>query len=149
MELGNRAFLDTRDSAQFLGERGFKVAPATLDTKRSRGGGPKFRRLGPRIVYEPQELLDWAHANLSPPFANTSEASAPVAAENGHGRDILQSAAVRAAIEKAVQDAVEPLVRSLAGSRTRTSLALPQSLDGGGGLNSSAAKPTLIAANRP
>ena len=108
MELGNRAFLDTRQSSQFLWECGFKVAPATLDTKRSRGGGPKFRRLGPRVVYERQELLDWAHKSLSPPFANTAEASVPVA-ENGCGRprkDIWKSPEVWAAIAKAVEDAV-------------------------------------------
>jgi hypothetical protein len=76
MDLENQAFLDTRQAAQFLTDRGFKTSPATLDTKRTRGGGPRFRRYGLRIVYEPPELLEWARSYLSEPFTNTSEASA-------------------------------------------------------------------------
>ena len=73
MDLETQSFLDERGAAQFLSERGYKTAPATLATKRSRGGGPRFRRFGPRIVYEPSELLEWARSRLSGPVSNTSE----------------------------------------------------------------------------
>jgi hypothetical protein len=76
MDIENRVFFDTRQAAQFLTEHGFKTAPATLDTKRTRGGGPRCRRFGPRVVYDPPELLDWARSRLSDPVSNTSEAAA-------------------------------------------------------------------------
>ena len=74
MILTSLAFLDTRQAAQFLTEQGFKTAPATLVTKRTRGGGPRFRHFGPRVVYEAPDLLEWARARLSEPAANTSQA---------------------------------------------------------------------------
>jgi hypothetical protein len=72
----SKALLDTPRAAKFLTDHGFRISPATLNTKRSRGGGPKFRRYGPRVVYEPTELLAWARSDLSGPFSNTSEAAA-------------------------------------------------------------------------
>jgi hypothetical protein len=74
MDFQNRAFLNTREAARFLTDRGLPTSPATLDTKRTRGGGPRFRRYGPRIIYEPPELREWAHSCLSEPLENTSVA---------------------------------------------------------------------------
>jgi hypothetical protein len=79
MNLETQSFLDEREAARFLSERGYKMAPATLATKRSRGGGPRFRRFGPRIIYEPSELLEWAGSLLSEPAASTSEHEARAA----------------------------------------------------------------------
>jgi hypothetical protein len=74
MELETQALLDTRGASEFLREkRGVRVSSATLDTKRTRGGGPKFRRFGTRIVYHPADLLDWAEARLSAPAGSTAE----------------------------------------------------------------------------
>jgi hypothetical protein len=74
VDLERLSFLDTRQAAKFLTDHGFKTSPATLDTKRTRGGGPSFRRFGPRFVYVPPELLEWARSRLSDPVTNTSEA---------------------------------------------------------------------------
>ena len=38
MDFQNRAFLNTREAARFLTDRGLPTSPATLDTKRTRGG---------------------------------------------------------------------------------------------------------------
>jgi hypothetical protein len=76
MDAESLSFLDSRQAAQFLTEHGFKTAPATLDTKRTRGGGPSFRYFGSRVVYDPPELLEWARTRLSEPISNTSAAAA-------------------------------------------------------------------------
>ncbi|HXZ16789.1 MAG TPA: helix-turn-helix domain-containing protein, partial [Roseiarcus sp.] len=68
-----KPLLDTAEASKFLDDNGFPVSPATLNTKRSRGGGPKFRRFGPFVRYEPEDLLMWARSKLSEPVANTSE----------------------------------------------------------------------------
>lgn len=43
--------LDTRESADYL-----RLQPSTLETWRSRGGGPKFSKLGSRVVYRIEDL---------------------------------------------------------------------------------------------
>ena len=46
--------LDTPLAATYLG-----LSPATLETLRSRGGGPRFSKLGRRVVYQREELDAW------------------------------------------------------------------------------------------
>ncbi|REJ79722.1 MAG: helix-turn-helix domain-containing protein [Acidobacteria bacterium] len=46
--------LDTPMAASYLG-----LSPATLETMRSRGGGPRFSKLGRRVVYRREELDRW------------------------------------------------------------------------------------------
>ena len=46
--------LDTPMAASYLG-----LSPATLETMRSRGGGPRFSKLGRRVVYQREELDSW------------------------------------------------------------------------------------------
>ena len=46
--------LDTPMAAEYLG-----LSPATLETMRSRGGGPRFSKLGRRVVYRREELDRW------------------------------------------------------------------------------------------
>jgi hypothetical protein len=38
-------------ASEFLGNLGFQIAPATLETKRVRGGGPAFLKCGSRVSY--------------------------------------------------------------------------------------------------
>lgn len=50
-----RRILRTREAAAYLG-----VSAAYLEKKRMKGGGPRFVRLGGRVVgYELQALEDW------------------------------------------------------------------------------------------
>jgi hypothetical protein len=67
----------TRDAtAVALTESGYPTSPKTLATKASRGGGPRFRHFGPRVLYRWADALDWAEKRLSPVIGSTSEGDA-------------------------------------------------------------------------
>ncbi len=66
--------LTRRQAAAALTEAGYPTAPATLARKASVGGGPVYRRYGPRVIYRWADLLDWVNARLSAPMRSTSEA---------------------------------------------------------------------------
>ena len=69
----------TRDrTAAELTAHGFPVAAKTLATLASRGGGPPFRKFGPRAIYSWADALDWAQARLSAPQYSTSDRDACV-----------------------------------------------------------------------
>ncbi len=59
--------LDTPSAALYLG-----LSPATLETMRTRGGGPRFSKLGRRVVYEQEELESWLNSRSK---RSTSDAS--------------------------------------------------------------------------
>ena len=63
-------------TAEALTEAGYPVSASTLATKASRGGGPPYRRFGPRPLYRWGDALTWAEARLSTPRCNSSEADA-------------------------------------------------------------------------
>ena len=50
------------------------LAPRTLEDFRSRGGGPKYRRLGNRILYRPEDLDSWVDSHS---YGSTSEYPQP------------------------------------------------------------------------
>ena len=50
----DNAVLSTRDAAEYLG-----LSPKTLETNRTRGGGPPFVKLGRRVVYRRGDLDAW------------------------------------------------------------------------------------------
>ena len=50
--------LKTEEAARFLG-----CSPATLATKRCRGGGPKFVKDGARVVYLPSDIREYLADN--------------------------------------------------------------------------------------
>lgn len=52
--LGEQGALSTPAAAEYLG-----LSPATLETMRSRGGGPPFVKLGRRVVYQREDLDAW------------------------------------------------------------------------------------------
>jgi hypothetical protein len=68
------ALLTRKATAEALSAAGFPVAPATLATKATRGGGPPFRRFGRIPLYRWGDSLDWAASRLSPPIRSTSAA---------------------------------------------------------------------------
>jgi hypothetical protein len=66
--------LTRRDAAAALKVAGYPVAPATLATRATRGGGPRYRKFGARPLYRWGDLLDWANSRLGPPVRSTAEA---------------------------------------------------------------------------
>jgi hypothetical protein len=67
--------LQRRETAEALTEAGFPVAPETLTTKASRGGGPPYRLFGPRALYRWGDALEWARGRLSAPCRSAAEHS--------------------------------------------------------------------------
>jgi hypothetical protein len=67
----------TRDqTAAALTAAGFPVKAKTLATMVTRGGGPAYRRFGPRALYRWSTALEWAQSRLSAPISSTSELDA-------------------------------------------------------------------------
>lgn len=60
-------FLDNNQAADFL-----KLSPRTLEKHRVRGGGPRFRKLGRRVVYAVADLEAWANERTC---SNTSDSN--------------------------------------------------------------------------
>ncbi len=50
-------YLNNEEAAAYL-----KLSPHTLNKKRVIGGGPKFRKLGSRVVYAIDDLESWMEA---------------------------------------------------------------------------------------
>lgn len=50
-------YLTNEEAAAYL-----KLSPHTLNKKRVTGGGPKFRKLGSRVVYAIDDLESWIEA---------------------------------------------------------------------------------------
>ena len=69
----HRKKLRRKEFAAALTNEGYKIAPATLSTLASRGGGPPFRKFGRYPIYDFEEGLDWARNRCSPPVTSTSE----------------------------------------------------------------------------
>jgi hypothetical protein len=51
--------LDTSKAALLLG-----LSPRTLEKFRITGGGPVYRKLGRRVLYDPDDLRVWVDLNL-------------------------------------------------------------------------------------
>jgi hypothetical protein len=54
-------------------ELGLRTTKTSLATMAVRGGGPKFRKFGPRAVYRWGDVVAWAESNLSSPRGSTAE----------------------------------------------------------------------------
>jgi hypothetical protein len=67
--------LTRREAADFLSERGYRVAPTTLAKYATVGGGPIFEKFGRRPLYLPAELLAWVALHSSGPRRSTSQAA--------------------------------------------------------------------------
>jgi hypothetical protein len=65
--------LDRKQSAQFLTERGYRTAPATLAKLACIGGGPAFESFGRRPLYRESDLLAWVQARTTGPRRSTSD----------------------------------------------------------------------------
>jgi len=67
------------EAAEFLTLEGYPTALTTLNKLATVGGGPKFLRFGRIPLYDPDDLLAWAHARCSQKVASTSELEPQVA----------------------------------------------------------------------
>lgn len=68
--------LDRKQAAQFLTERGYRTAPATLAKLACIGGGPTFESFGRKPLYQEADLLAWARARTTGPRRSTSDPGA-------------------------------------------------------------------------
>jgi predicted DNA-binding transcriptional regulator AlpA len=59
-------FLDTAGASAFL-----KLSPSTLTKRRLTGDGPKYLKLGRRVVYSRRELEAWTRAHERGSTSNT------------------------------------------------------------------------------
>jgi hypothetical protein len=69
----DQRYLTRAEAAEFLCNRGFKIAPSTLAKRAVIGGGPPFRSWGRKPLYDPASLLEWAQARCTGPRRSTSE----------------------------------------------------------------------------
>ena len=70
-------FLRRKEAAAHLRERFGFGSTATLAKLASIGGGPRFRKLGSRVVlYDPADLSEWALSKLGRPQTSTSDVQA-------------------------------------------------------------------------
>jgi excisionase family DNA binding protein len=60
--------LTTPQAARHLG-----LSPATLETLRTRGGGPPFVKLGRRVVYRREDLDIWLARRVRTSTSDTGE----------------------------------------------------------------------------
>lgn len=63
-----KPLLDTEQAAPFAG-----VSAGTLENWRTQGTGPRFLKVGRRVLYDPDDIADW---RASRRFQSTSEAEA-------------------------------------------------------------------------
>ncbi|MFG1298116.1 DNA-binding protein [Xanthobacter variabilis] len=70
-------WLLTPEAADYLTDiSGVRICLTTLETWRTRpprGGGPRFRRFGKRVVYARTDLDAWHMERLSAPMRSTSD----------------------------------------------------------------------------
>jgi hypothetical protein len=57
-------YLTPADASEYLKRRFGIGAPRWLAKLRCIGGGPRYRRIGRRVLYKEQDLYNWASAQL-------------------------------------------------------------------------------------
>lgn len=60
-------YLDRKEAADHINQRGLKISPNTLQKFVTVGGGPIYRRFGNRAVYLADDLDAWIEEKLSAP----------------------------------------------------------------------------------
>ena len=68
--------LTRREAAQWLTERGFRTAEASLAKAATVGGGPTYRKFGRKPLYYVEDLMAYVAERLGKPRTSTS-GSAP------------------------------------------------------------------------
>lgn len=65
-------FLDRREAAQYLTDKGLRFSRTTLQKLVTTGGGPRYRLFGNRAVYDPADLDSWIASKLSAPRCSST-----------------------------------------------------------------------------
>ena len=66
-------FLRRKDAAKYIRSRYGFCGLGTLEKLATMGGGPKFRKIGKAVIYDPADLDAWARSKMSAPVSSTSE----------------------------------------------------------------------------
>jgi hypothetical protein len=70
MEQERQVYFKTQEAADYL-----KVSRRMLEKKRLSGGGPRYRKLGARVVYALADLESWAEAGLRTSTSDPGQAA--------------------------------------------------------------------------
>jgi len=65
-------YLNTREAAAHIRDKGLPCSPNTLTKLRCVGGGPKFYSFGRRIIYTEPTLDEWIVERLGEAKSNTA-----------------------------------------------------------------------------
>jgi hypothetical protein len=71
--VANETYLTPEQAAAYLRSRVHQGTRRLLAKWRSTGGGPRFHRVGSRIVYRPADLDAWIASRVSGPLTSTSD----------------------------------------------------------------------------
>ena len=71
-----KMFLRRRDAGRYLREKFGFCSEKSLAKMATMGGGPAFRKAGPAVLYELDELDRWALAKIGAPQSSTSSRAA-------------------------------------------------------------------------
>jgi hypothetical protein len=69
-------YYDRNAAAEAAKAEGLPLSPKSLATMATRGGGPRMRHFGRRVVYRGSDLITWIESRLSASIGSTSEADA-------------------------------------------------------------------------
>jgi hypothetical protein len=73
--MNESVFLRRREAGAYLREKFGFGSPATLAKLATLGGGPRFRKCGPLVLYSREDLDAWVDSRLSTLRASTSTAA--------------------------------------------------------------------------
>lgn len=68
-----KKFLNRREAAAYITDKGLHCAPSTLAKLACIGGGPIFQKFGRHVIHTPSNLDIWVEERLSGPLRNTSD----------------------------------------------------------------------------
>lgn len=71
--VGGEALLNVKEAAVYLSHSGLSTSPASLNSDRSKGTGPKFLKIGKTVYYRESILEEYILSKLTPEVQSTSE----------------------------------------------------------------------------
>ena len=67
-------YLSKKQASSYLyNELGLKISEKTLSKYITTGGGPVYHKFGWRVVYNAEDLINWANCKLSKPLHGSFE----------------------------------------------------------------------------
>ena len=74
--IDNGRRLNRREAAQWLTDRGFRTAEASLAKLATIGGGPAYEKFGRKPLYTERGLLAWVASKTTGPLRSSSDQQA-------------------------------------------------------------------------